>query len=807
MLTKSELEKVRISLFAGKYNLLLGAGISLDSIDHDDITLPSGWELQKQLCNLKGVSTDRPLTKVYSLLTDDERTNLLTNRFSKTKPGKTVKEIPNFLWRQIFTFNIDDALEGAYEDCNSPKQTASAINFNAPYVTNSSPNELAIVHLHGFARDPAAGYVFALTEYAKISQSINPWMNVLSQILATEPFIIAGTSLTEPDLEYYLSTRTTTSSRIDRGPSILIEPNPDAVTINDCERHGLILVKSTLSEFLQWLQNELGEPPSLGTLILPSTENLFSAGLDPIKKISFFSSFELLQPAVPTENDGSFSGFYFGQQPAWRDLASDLDIATEDEFRIAKKAKFFLSGGAFPHRVIVAIGESGTGKSTNIRRVAYDLAVDSNTVLFLKSNADVDYDDTLDCIRAIIGRVVIFIDGVAEHVGLARLLLEKPDLEDKILLICAERDYRKTHIEGNLETFTVEYIPLNGWTKLNYLQLIDRFRNNGLLASADALKNPSRAADELIHEPISIATCRLLNNFRPFDQIMRSVWSDADEPSKMSYLTAALAEYCVPVGVKYSILNAAQANPQLSHQLSNAHPLPLASHEDNDDYILPLNATVGDRILTFASKERKDLLLDVFVNLANEVAPYVNRRAVIKRTAEARLSGRLFQAEEVVVKFLGADAEKFYTRVKKQWDWNSRYWEHRALEMANRNLAAALQYGRHAVAREAHPFPWTTLASLLMRTMVESERRREENYNEAFALLVKALDFEATKLRRHRAHAYLVLFRGTEKYIKLGGVLSAVSKGEIASRVADAGTLLKANAQVVNSIDQLRMVL
>lgn len=809
MLKQDDLHRLRNSLFSGKYNLLIGAGASLDSTERDGKTnLPSGWQLQQHLCKLKGVSTDRPLTRVYQLLTETERERELTKRFSLTNPGRTVKQIPNFIWKQIYTFNIDDTLELAYRDESvKTKQKASAVNFDKPFTSPQSHKDIQIVHLHGYAPDPESGYVFSQVEYAKIAKSINPWMTILAQTLATEPFIIAGTSLSEPDLEFYLSHRSAVSGRQDRGPSILVEPFPDAITENDCKRHGLILVKSTLNDFLTWLQAQLGEVPSLETVILPSIDGLFDTKLPALSKISFFSSVDIVRPVAATTGAGETSGFFFGQHPTWADLESDIDIATPDTNRLVKKVDLFLSGAATLTNIVVVTNEPGTGKSTNLRRVAYDLAKNGRVVFFLKKHADVDYDDMLNCFRAVQSRCVLFVDGAAENVSFLRLLLEKEDLADKLFIVCAERDYRESHILSNLEAFNVDQHTIAPWKRDNYIRLIEKFRQNGLLASSDAVKNPENAALQLANEPVAIGACRLLNNFRPFEQIIHSIWVDASDEEKRSYLTAALAEHCVPDGIKYSILQAAQNNKNLDRQLSLAHPLPLGYSHDDDDYVLPMNATIGERILELASKNSVDMLLDIFVDLGNAVSPFVNRRTIMARTAEARLSGRLFHAEDVVTKFLRDKSEIFYIRTKRNWEWNSRYWEQRALELGERNITLAIQYARHAVAIEAHSFPWTTLASLLMRTLNGEPTHRERIFSEAFDLLIKALDFDAIRLRRHSRHAYLALFRGTEKFILLGGKLSKVNRGEILTRISDAAQLMKKNAQIQNVIATLTPLL
>ena len=76
-------------------------------------------------------------------------------------------------------------------------------------------------------------------------------------------------------------------------------------------------------------------------------------------------------------------------------------------------------------------------------------------------------------------------------------------------------------------------------------------------------------------------------------------------------------------------------------------------------------------------------MTDVFTKLANGIAPRVNRKAIRMRTPEARLAGRLFDADKIVAPLLRAHSEDFYVAAKDAWEWNSRYWEQRALLIAD----------------------------------------------------------------------------------------------------------------------------
>ena len=57
----------------------------------------------------------------------------------------------------------------------------------------------------------------------------------------------------------------------------------------------------------------------------------------------------------------------------------------------------------------------------------------------------------------------------------------------------------------------------------------------------------------------------------------------------------------------------------------------------------------------------------------------------MRRSPEARLAGRLFDADKVVKPLLDSDAEEFYVTVQKLWEWNSRYWEQR-MRQSNRRV-------------------------------------------------------------------------------------------------------------------------
>src|SRR5262245_66414599 len=95
------------TLLAGGYNLLLGSCIALDSKNGALQLLRSTETLRQDLCRLKGARDNTSLSRVAALLNDREIQEHLVVPYSKCAPGSSLQYLPHFLWRRLFTLNID----------------------------------------------------------------------------------------------------------------------------------------------------------------------------------------------------------------------------------------------------------------------------------------------------------------------------------------------------------------------------------------------------------------------------------------------------------------------------------------------------------------------------------------------------------------------------------------------------------------------------------------------------------------------------------------------------------------------------
>ncbi len=809
-MTPEELDRLAISLRAGDYNLLLGAAVSLGSKNANGIDLPLGGELRDELCDLKGARKSNSLQRVYGLLDESEIATHITERFVGCVPGPALQALPSFIWRRIFTLNIDDALEAAYGQAES-YQTPLVRNFRDLYEEVRSNAEVPIIHLHGYARQPAEGYVFSREEYIGIIKSANPWSNILAQSLAVDPFIIMGSSLDEVDLDYFLSMRSQSSARADRGPSILVEPFGDVVTQHECEKRGLVLFPGTAEEFISFLAERVVNRPRPYELVPANDRELFNDDFTTVEVSAFFSDFERVPAAAAVDTHDA--RFFFGHPPTWSDMTLQYDVSRSSANAIFTEVQKGLDGDS-DKKVVFLSEVTGSGKTTIMRRVAFDFARQGVTVISALPNSRLDPGPSAKLINSIAGRCLVVVDNLADQVYALEGILKDLTKNDVVFLV-GERAYRRRFVMEALSGFKIKIANLTRLSRNEVTQLISTYQAVGLAGNDALLSGQEKAVRSLQADPIAVACCRLMNNFHPLDRIVDSILKEATAFDRKRYLCAAIAQFCSPGGVRFSIIVQVGGGAGANGQFNANHPLPLGfSEERARTYVVPLNGTLGQRVLEICSERHPNEVFDAYVSLARGLAPWVSRKTIRQRTSEAKVSGRLFDIDQVVNKFLGERSREFFDEVHDEWQWNSRYWEQMALLRlseaqslglesfeARDLLELAVQHGRHATAIERHPLTLTTLAKVILASISIASLYQERLFTEAMSNLRDAISIERGR-SRISVQPYVVMFRG---FVNLPGSVSApsIEVAHVRGHINDAKRLFARDREVMEIVDQL----
>ena len=775
-LDEKQLAQTRDSLWNRQYYLFTGSGVSIDSIGPMG-NLNSASILRDKLCDLHGISKNRSLQQAYGLLDPDGVQVHITEPYHCKEPGPSVTKLASYPWQRVYTLNVDNCLELATRRLPpGPGQNIEPEikHFIDDFSELSPLNVQSIIHLHGIVDRPNDGYVFSHSEYAKLIARPNAWMLTLSQLIRSEPFIVAGTTLDEFDFTYYVEQRNPNFARADVAPSILIEPYPDKLTIQLCDKHELYLFVGTTLEFFTFFENKYGPPPEFWRPLPPDgMEAVLASRHD---KIAFSSSFELVPKAAV--KPGRIAPFLLGSEINWGDLEARADIAREITPRLLQTIQDISKEPET--RVLILLDDPGAGKSALLKRLAFQLARLEKNTFFFSGREIIDQKSCASILEAILGKVFIFIDDWADHSSFFAQVLPMVARND-IVLIGTERAYRRPYIENGLADEKIKIIETQLGLQLPEARRLIRALNAQGLSSIPAKLDNEIAsqARQLKGEPISIASCRIQNRFYTFDRIVSGILDESPDEDVRIFATVGIARFCYSGGVQRSVLYDALKSSRVESLISTYAKLPIIRSELGSEYLIPARSVVADRVIAVLQRKRPELLAEIFVSLANALSARVNRAEINARTPAARLSGSLMDFDRIVKRFIDGSAEEFYDAVKDNWSWNSRYWEQCALLKFDRYLAEksdrrlldeAIQNARYAYSIEHHPFSLTTLAKMLFGAIGEHLGANDELFDEGWQLINQSIEIES-KWVNIKATAFVVCFNGVMKYVRSGGIL------------------------------------
>jgi hypothetical protein len=782
-------------------SLFLGSGVSLDSKGPDGEMLSAG-RLCDKLVGLNNLPANATLQKAYYALTDEQVAEHITMHYNCEEPGATIVRLANQPWRRVYSLNVDNCFEKAFESVIAANEfsgnSAEILNFDDGYTDLLSDKRSSIIHLHGLVDRPESGYVFSQNEYAKSMTRPNSWMLTLSQLIRSETFIVAGTSFDEIDVEYYLEQRSQKTIRGDIPPSILIEPFPNRLTEMLCDNHQFCLFQGTVLEFfaaLEAIDDRLRSP-----WLNNRSDGLLGLELSESERLRFSANFERIPDdpqIVPNP-----ARFLLGAELDWSMLAARSDIF-RDSFQ-AVRSDLIQAVDTAHHKLLLLIDEPGSGKTAFLKRLAFDLSRGSDQVFWFNGlGLELEHRRVASILDEIGGRVIVFVDNFADCLNSISIILSHTQKAD-LLFVCAERDYRLGYIQSAFTGFEYPLITdALALTRSEAAALRNANEQNGL--STIRSTTDGIYFGQVVGRTIAEATCRIQNSFKTMDRIVRDLSEECDADETFAYLLVALARFCYANGVRRNSLSTASVPDALEHLFSDEASLPVKYSDHGGDFVVPKQSIIGDRLLELTRKSDKKKLLNVFSELAISVAPRVNVATTRNKTPEAQLLGRLMDYDNNVKDYIDEYAEHFYASLKPLCDWNARYWEQLSLLKLDRFFASpddrflleeSIQHARSAISAQVHPFSLATLAKILFQAMEKSSESRDEYFNEAWDRVVEANERESRWTNRG-ATLFMIAFGGVLSYLNLGGQLTGEQYEYLRDMIAETRALKVSDKKLI----------
>jgi hypothetical protein len=669
---------------------------------------------------------------------------------------------------------VDDVILKAYQQQPRRVQEPVPIHFDQEFreldpATDTAP----VVFLHGSDLFSDLPIVFGPPSYAAATTRHHTWWHVFADAFLSQPVIVIGASLREPDFEAYLALKK-------RPPQPLLPPSfYVARTIDDavkaiCNRLGLVPVQSTAAAFLNELATQVGDrqPPS----ILLARKVQLPSLLRAVREVPTLATLAG-QFVFVNRRDGwpelglSPETFYEGRDPQWEDIRRDLDVQLQVEGRLVDRIERHLGEGRPGSLGLSCLeGTVGSGKTTILMRVAAELGARGIDTLYFRGRERLRDDALTQLTNGLAAgeRLLIVLDDIADHVNAVRRFISAYSESRGICHVLGAvragdrdrfdrnvRDLLEPHFEGVSEMSPLETLELarklRGAAKLGRLA----GETDATLAQRFAGTTGTEWGGQLLVVLLQVVPGGT------FREDLKKEWATLPGGvSRKFYGVVCLASAC-GVGVRSAVvfrtLGGADAS-EVMREVFTGSMRGLTRWEDRE-YVRTRHRVVAEQTVQHCIEGAE--IFEYALSLATALAPYVSRHTIMNRAPEARLARRLMDADGLVVPRLEARAEEWFGEIERHWNWNSRYWEQRALlTMRLGRYGRARDYAEQAIGIERHPLPMTTFALVNLVSIEKDKDLSRSSREELFQSAVDVLD-QAIKrslvMARMEVHPYHIL--------------------------------------------------
>lgn len=651
----------------------------------------------------------------------------LKTRFSNCTPSWHGR-LAQIRWRRIWTLNIDDVVERAYERTVGTQYGRKVI----PLDWISSFRELdveeaalQIIHLHGFAPNLSRdnrNLVFSIVEYLQAVAPRYTWHRVFGDSFLQRPFIVIGARMSdEYDLAECLRRGSTSEATMGR-PSMVVLRTISPIQKQQFQMWGLHPVEAEAATFLDdELVNQVEqEEKRLGATIPgPKRETL------PREARIFLQQFqELRLDGLPTR-DASHD-LYQGDDPIWEDVLQKRIAPFPLANTLADEGLKQLSSSSNSIQKVHCIwGPAGSGKSCILLSIADKLVRSGVEVFVFRAEQRLNAESVLWWL-ARSSRSVIMIDGVADFAYEVGELAEEARKKNiSLLMFSTERTSRirqvltgvppqflladeehhlrrllDVDIKELLEVLT-EHRRLGRITGLPYLEQVHYFQGfarRDLLAGMANLEGAKGFIDKIVDE------------FQSPD--LNKTYKTVYAVCSMCY---ALGLPC-PIGV-LSVAAGLSTQELISGLRVGGVLAGIIRTEQNG--IRPRHRIVASTVIQQCVTLEERFAMSLA--LAKALSPLVTRQAIHLGTRPYRIAQQLLD-EELVWAWMGRGyAQQWYEELTPFYSWNARFWEQRALlesRFGVDHLPKARSFASEAVRVHKDPFTLNTLGTILLRMAV-----------------------------------------------------------------------------------------
>jgi hypothetical protein len=525
-----------------------GAGFSVDARNEEGNSPPLGASLAAELAKLAGLPySNESLPIVFQTVRKRVGTAIL-NDFLKSlyrinSQDEWYSAIAQLTWFRLYTTNIDNLLDRIYIQHPDNQKADYIVCPASPTERDPLFSRLQIVHLHGHVDHLERGVTFTLQEFAEQQASPNPWYQNLVDDLFYRPFIFVGTLLEESTFQHYISLRghKTAQVRETRPKSYLVSPSIGPIRSESLKDQNIFPIESTGKEFFLALCARLNEIRMDVVSVRHRAFPHLAASIPKERYESVLTSFDPIGiNALPNSTRSLPNSFYLGAEPTWRDIkevrdgARDIvDVIKEDSSRHNNE-----------FHCILLHGPAGCGKTTILKRLAYDFSAQGHIVYFGKGERQVNMEGIVKLSSERNGqeRIYVFIDNMTRHLPSLHKAISELIKCARMTLILADRTNAystRAHAINELSPLIAHVKDLTEGEVVSIIGCLERFNFLGALLP----KTNQQRIDEFMKKASRqlLVAMKETTSGKGFDEILRSEFNDLIPNAKLAYTICCLA--------------------------------------------------------------------------------------------------------------------------------------------------------------------------------------------------------------------------------------------------------------------------
>lgn len=419
---------------SGQLVLFLGAGAIRESTIGPENKKPLlGKDVANELVKMVFGETEDTNDSLAKVCADIDRIygrprlrESLIDLLTPVHPSEGLRRIPLIRWAAIFTVNVDDSIERAYETVATRVQDLRPVALAEDVAANDIQIEISYYKLHGCLLKPESSLIFSHRDFTSAREKQLRLFSSLTTFLCEKPFVFIGFNLEDMDFnEIWESVKQYVGNVARTKPSFLVQPNPSSRTVQSLKVENVQVIDETANGFLAWLHDSISpHAPTVAGRVASRTapmrewvHNHLRITISSELADKLRQSCEIVGELGVSSQEIARNRLLRGYQPTWADIQTNIPITRDLTGSLFDEIENWLAKPS--PKIALLLGAAGYGKTTLLMQSAYRLsrARPDVVVLWLRFGARLNASAIAEFCQQSKIPTVLFIDDAFRYAG------------------------------------------------------------------------------------------------------------------------------------------------------------------------------------------------------------------------------------------------------------------------------------------------------------------------------------------------------------------------------------------------------